>query len=153
MTKRRERDERLREVEAKYRTLVEQVPFATYVSDLGLPVRRRHMGPQIESLLGFPASSWLEPGFLTSRLHPEDRERVVAEIEETQTTGQEFRGEYRLLDSEGEVVWVLDETVAVRDEEYRPLFLQGFLVDITDRRRADDDATPASLSALLPAAR
>jgi len=153
VTKRRERDERLREVEAKYRTLVEQVPYATYVSDLGLPVRRRYMGPQIESLLGFPASSWLEPGFLMSRVHPEDHERVLAEIEETHATGQEFRSEYRLLDADGGVVWVLDETVAVRDQEYRPLFLQGFLVDITDRRRADENATPASLSALLPAAR
>jgi hypothetical protein len=31
-------------------------------------------------------------------------------------------------------VWVLDQTVAVRDDHYRPLVLQGFLVDITDRR-------------------
>jgi PAS domain S-box-containing protein len=38
---------------------------------------------------------------------------------------------------------VLDETVAVRDEEYRPIFLQGFLVDVTDRR-ASDDALRAS---------
>jgi PAS domain S-box-containing protein len=152
VTKRRERDERLRDVEAKYRTLVEQVPFATYVTDLGLPVRRRYMGPQIESLLGFPASSWLELGFLMSRVHAEDHDRVAAELEETHATGQEFRSEYRLLDADGEVIWVLDETVAVRDEEYRPLFLQGFLVDISDRRRADD-ATPASLSALLPAAK
>jgi two-component system sporulation sensor kinase A len=35
-------------------------------------------------------------------------------------------------------VWVLDETVAVRDDEYRPIFLQGFLVDVTDRRASDD---------------
>ncbi|MFL5928990.1 MAG: PAS domain S-box protein [Gaiellaceae bacterium] len=153
VTKRRERDERLRQVEAKYRTLVEQVPFATYVTELGLPVRRRYMGPQIESLLGFPASRWLEPGFLMSRVHAEDHDRVLAELEDTHATGQEFRSEYRLFAADGEVVWVLDETVAVRDEEYRPLFLQGFVVDITDRRRADEDATPASLSALLPAAR
>ena len=35
--------------------------------------------------------------------------------------------EYRLIAADGTRVWVLDETVAVRDEEYRPLFLQGFL--------------------------
>jgi len=34
---------------------------------------------------------------------------------------------------------VHDETAAVRDEEYRPLFLQGFLIDVTDRH-ADDAA-------------
>jgi len=30
-------------------------------------------------------------------------------------------------------VWVLDETVAIRDEEYRPIMLQGCLVDVSDR--------------------
>ena len=45
--------------------------------------------------------------------------------------------EYRLIAADGRVVWVLDETVAVRDAEYRPMVLQGFLVDVTDRH---DDA-------------
>ena len=46
--------------------------------------------------------------------------------------------EYRLIAADGRVIWVLDETAAVRDEEYRPLFLQGFLVDITDRHAVSE---------------
>jgi PAS domain S-box-containing protein len=63
---------------------------------------------------------------------------VLAEVEKTHTSGQDFRCEYRLIAADGRTVWVLDETVAVRDEEYRPIFLQGFLVDVTDRRASDD---------------
>ncbi|NUR77150.1 MAG: PAS domain S-box protein [Thermoleophilia bacterium] len=148
VTKRREREERLREAEAKYRTLVEQIPLATYINDTGMPVRTRYMSPQIERMLGFPVSDWLRPDFFLSRLHPEDRERVLAAIRETHENGQDFRCEYRLIDVDGNPVWVLDETVAVRDEEYRPLFLQGFMVDVTERRARVEDERHELVSVL-----
>jgi PAS domain S-box-containing protein len=138
VTKRREREERLKEAEAKYRTLVEQIPLATYINDTGMPVHTKYMSPQIETMLGYPVSDWLQPNFFVTRLHPDDHERVLAEVERTHTAGQDFRCEYRLIAADGRTVWVLDETVAVRDEEYHPIFLQGFLVDVTDRRASDD---------------
>ena len=134
VTRRREHEERLREAEAKYRTLVEQIPLATYINALDLPIRTRYMSPQIEAMLGYPVAAWLEPDFFPTIVHPDDRERVLAEVRRTHTAGDTFHAEYRLLRPDGRVVWVLDETVAVRDEQYRPLFLQGFLVDITDRK-------------------
>jgi PAS domain S-box-containing protein len=133
VTKRREREERLRETEARYRTLVEQLPLATYINSTGMPVQTTYMSPQVEAMLGFPVSDWLEPGFYLTRVHPEDRDRVFAEVERTHLTGEEFRMEYRLIAADGRDVWVLDETISVRDEEYRPIVLQGFLVDITER--------------------
>src|SRR3954454_16004343 len=140
VSKRHQRDVRMREAEAKYRTLVEQLPIATYVNDAGMPLRTRYMSPQIEAMLGFPVSDWLraESGFYASRLHPEDRERVLAEVVRTHELGEDFRMEYRLISADGTVIWVRDQTVAVRDEEYRPLFLQGYLSDITDRRASEE---------------
>ena len=138
VTKRREREERLNEAEAKYRTLVEQIPLTTYINDTGMPVRTKYMSPQIETMLGYPVSDWLDSDFFLKCLHPDDHERVLAEVERTHNAGEDFRCEYRLIAADGRTVWVLDETVAVRDEEYRPIFLQGFLVDVTDRRASDD---------------
>jgi PAS domain S-box-containing protein len=147
VTKRKDREERLREAEAKYRTLVEQIPLATYINDTGLPVRTRYMSPQIEEMLGYPVSSWLEPDFFWQCVHPVDRDRIALEVERTHTIGERFRAEYRLVAADGRVVWVLDETVAVRDEEYRPLFLQGFLLDLTERRPAERQLTAVAASA------
>ncbi len=141
VTKRRDRDERLRAAEAKYRTLVEQIPLATYINTIEIPLTTQYVSPRIESMLGYPVSAWLEPGFFAKCLHPEDHDRVIAEVERTHATGENFRMEYRLSAADGRTVWVHDETVAVRDEEYHPLFLQGFLFDVSDRHE-DDEAPP-----------
>jgi PAS domain S-box-containing protein len=133
VTKRRQHEDRLRQAEAKYRTLVEQLPLATYISSIGLPVTTTYMSPQIEGILGYPVARWLEPDFFLSVHHPDDRERVVAEVCRTHSTGDDFRMEYRMIAANGSTVWVLDETVTVRDAEYRPIMLQGFVVDVTDR--------------------
>jgi PAS domain S-box-containing protein len=133
VTKRREHDERMKEAEAKYRTLVEQIPLATYINSIGMPVQTTYMSPQVEAMLGFPVSDWLQPDFYLERLHPDDHDRVLASVQRAHLNGEPFRMEYRLIAADGRVVWVLDETIAVRDEEYRPIMLQGFLIDITER--------------------
>ena len=148
VTKRRDREERLREAEAKYRTLVEQIPLATYINSVGLPVQTTYMSPQIEAMFGFPVSDWLSPDFLATRVHPDDRERVFAEVERTHRTGEDFRLEYRLIASDGRIVWVLDETTVVRDTDYQPMVLQGFLVDIT----AGIEGAAEPLAAMRPPA-
>ena len=147
VTKRHQHEERLRQAEAKYRTLVEQLPLATYVNSVGLPLQTTYMSPQIERMLGYPVSKWLEPEFFISVLHEDDRERVSAEVSRTHETGETFRMEYRLMAADGRIVWVLDETVAVRDAEYHPIMLQGCLVDVTDRHDAVRSAPHHSAAA------
>ena len=51
VTKRRQDEERLRAAEAKYRTLVEQRPLATYINETGMPIKTQYMSPQIEAML------------------------------------------------------------------------------------------------------
>jgi PAS domain S-box-containing protein len=134
----REREQRLSDAEGRYRTLVEQLPLATYVNEIGMPVRTTYMSPQIETMLGYPVEDWLRPDWFGSLLHPADRDRVLAALERTHVEGQPFKEEYRLRALDGRWIWVLDETTAVRDHEYRPIVLQGFLIDVTARRENDE---------------
>ena len=103
VTKRREREERMREAEAKYRTLVEQIPLATYINDTGMPVRTKYMSPQIETMLGFPVSDWLAAAdFFLTCLHPDDRDARARRGRDARTTlGEDFRCEYRLIAADG----------------------------------------------------
>jgi two-component system, cell cycle sensor histidine kinase and response regulator CckA len=128
----------LQEAEARYRSLVEHLPLATYMDALdGTTI---YIGPQIEEILGYPREIWLErPDFFVELLHPEDRDGVLAEITRSREAGEPFRAEYRMIASWGRPVWVLDVTVDVRDEEGRRFVRQGFFVDVTERRHAHDE--------------
>lgn len=86
-----------------------------------------------------------EPGELlsgrihfSSLVHPDDLERVTAEVNEFCRRGEDrFQQEYRIVTKEGEVVWVEDRTVLERDAGGRITHFQGILIDITDRKRTE----------------
>jgi diguanylate cyclase (GGDEF)-like protein/PAS domain S-box-containing protein len=142
----RERDlEALEEAERRYRSLVERLPAVPYVDALGEDAgaaagRTLYMGPQMELLSGMPAEAWAPGAEGWGRaIHPDDRTRVLREKDRTAAAGQPFRGEYRLVGPDERVVWVRDETTVIRDAEGRPTLRQGVLIDITERRRADEE--------------
>jgi PAS domain S-box-containing protein len=142
---RRERsEEALREGEAKYRTLVEQIPAVTYIkeADVGEPDWNIvYVSPQIEALLGYSPEEYTSGQNIWEQLlHPDDRERVLAEDARTEKTGESFRVQYRMLTRDGEVAWIRDEAILVCDEEGNPLFWQGVMYDITDQKRAEEEA-------------
>lgn len=125
------------EAEAKYRSLLELVPAITYVEDL---VTRRtfSISPQVEAILGYTPEEWLgDASRWEDRLHPEDRERVVAacaQANEDQTT---WRDEYRVIAKDGRTVWILDQAELVLGSNGRPLCWQGVMVDVTVQRQQD----------------
>jgi len=102
-------------------------------------------------MLGYTPEEYAS-GLWVDILHPEDRERILAEDARTDETGEPFKVEYRACAKDGRVVWVRDEAVLVHDEEGRPLFWQGFMLDITGRRRAEE-ALRRSESSLAEAQR
>ena len=137
ITEPRRAEESLREAEAKYRILVEQLPAITYIAALNASGSALYVSPQIRQL-GFSPADWLaDPEFFLNHLHPEDRERVRAELRRTGETGEPFQSEYRLQTRAGEYRWFRDEAIVVRNEAGEALHLQGIMLDITERRRAD----------------
>ena len=94
----------------------------------------------MEELLGYSAKEWeSDPGLLARIVHPDDVAAVIAEGARVRRTGEPFRGEYRYVHRDGHVVWVQDETYLIRDESGTPFGVQGYLLDITDRKRAEDE--------------
>src|SRR5579884_3472359 len=130
---------KLRLAEARYRTLVEQMPAITFMAALTEGINELYVSPQIEALLGFSQKEWLEnPILWYTQLHPDDRERWHIEFARTCATGEHFRSEYRFLARDGRVVWIHGEAQVVRDAAGQPLFLQGIAFDITEKKRAEE---------------
>ena len=133
-------NKRLREAEQKYRTLVEQIPVVTYIDRADGSDTPLYTSPQIEGLLGYALEEGSGVRLWRERLHPEDRERVLAADERFERADEErFGAEYRLLARDGSVVWVLEDAVLVRDAEGAPLYWQGILYDITERKEAEGE--------------
>ena len=139
VTKRKRAEAKLKEAEERYRTLVEQLPAVVYINPLGEAGPSTYVSPRVEELLGYSVEEGKEnPELWDSLLHPEDRERVTAEEACTNETGEPFRMEYRMIARDGRVVWVRDEAILVRDEGGEPRFWQGVILDITERKEAEE---------------
>ena len=129
---------KLRNAEAKYQTLVEQLPLVTYIDALTATASGLFASPQIQSLLGYSPEQWIEdPEMFVKLLHPDDRERVLTLVDHCNRTAEPFRSEYRLIRRDGRTVWVQDESLVVLDRDGRPLFTQGYLLDVTERKEAE----------------
>ena len=129
----------LRKAEARYRTLVEQIPAVTFVAALNGGINDLYVSPQIEALLGFSQKEWLEdPVLWFKRLHPDNRDRWHIEFAQTCSTGKPFRSIYRFLARDGHVVWVHGEANVFRGEDGQALMLQGVAFDITAMKEAEE---------------
>jgi PAS domain S-box-containing protein len=99
-----------------------------------------YASPQVEPMLGYPAEEWMtNPELLATIVHPDDRERVLSEASHLRSTGEPLRDEYRYVRPDGSIVWVQDETYVVRDDAGEPQCVQGYLLDITERKLAEEE--------------
>ncbi|MEX2274352.1 MAG: PAS domain-containing protein [Actinomycetota bacterium] len=136
ITDRKLMESTLRRTEAQFRALVERLPGCAYIEDLhtGRPV---YVSPQIEQITGYPAEEFMhnEERWAES-VHPDDRIRYLEAGEKADATGEPFLLEYRVVRPGGETVWIRDECHRI-EEEGVPLFWQGLLIDVTERRNAE----------------
>ncbi|MGZ8629843.1 MAG: PAS domain-containing protein [Actinomycetota bacterium] len=134
VTDRKGTETRLREAEERYRSLVEQLPAVIYVDALDEQVTARYVSPQYERLTGFtPEERLADPGLWMRILHPDDRDRVVAESNRTNETGEAYDVEHRIVRKDGRIVWVQDHAFLVETPGGERVW-QGVLTDITDRK-------------------
>ena len=137
ITDRKQAEEALGEAQSRYQRLVEQLPLATYVERLDAQ-SATYMSPQITDLVGYTAEEWTaDPNFFGNLLHPDDREPVLAAFTAMQVGGAPFDGEYRLTARDGRTVWVHDAAVLVRGEAGTPVYVQGYMIDVTGRHDAE----------------
>lgn len=127
-----------------FETIVENVPGMVVYLDrfeaddptCSHPV---YISPQVERLLGYGLSEWLDEGELWLHvLHPDDRERMTAADVHARATLTPLAEEYRMIARDGSVVWVSEKASVVEDEATGARYWQGVMVDITDRKRAEE---------------
>lgn len=126
-------------VEARYRTLVEQIPAVVFMAYLDRGIGEAYVSPQIEALLGFTQEEWLnDPVRWYQQIHPDDKERWSLEAAQMFLSGEPLRSVYRVMARDGNVIWFHCEAKMVRGADGRPWFIHGVAFDITELKRAEE---------------
>ncbi|MBF0266966.1 MAG: PAS domain S-box protein [Alphaproteobacteria bacterium] len=108
---------------------------------------RAEMGWPVEYVSPNVSQFGCQPGALLSGdlpfmnlIHPDDLGRVASEVSRFAAQGQDmFEQRYRLVrPSDGEERWVDDRTLVERDAQGRVVSYLGYLIDVTERERAEE---------------
>jgi PAS domain S-box-containing protein len=145
ITSQKEAESKAAAAEDRYRTLTERGPVVAYSfelvytdggSDPSLHVS--YVSPQAADLVRYPVEHWLhDAAAWLGMVHPDDRERVTAITNRNWRTGEPWMSRYRMIRSDGTVIWLLDAgRLLERDDFGRPRAFQGILLDITNDEEA-----------------
>ena len=123
--------------EERYRLLVETLPVLVYQETLGEDGRAIYMSPRAAELYGLPLEE-VQPRRVRELLHPDDRDRVLAEIARANDALEPLTLEYRIVRPDGSVIWVEDSSVVIDGADGEPPCAQGYVLDISERKRLEE---------------
>jgi PAS domain S-box-containing protein len=122
-----------------YRMLVEGAPAILYIDRPDEPSTNLYTSPQVVDVLGFTVQEWMsDPALWQTQVHEDDRQRILDAHRLSNERGERFLEEYRFITRDGREVWLRDEAVPVRDAGGKVLLWRGVMLDITERKHAED---------------
>ncbi len=132
----------LHHVQSTYGALVEQIPAIVYQDKTDESWSTVYVSPQITTLLGVLPEEWTgESKLWLEMLHPDDRERAIEEVDRGIESGEPYTVEYRMVARDGRVKWFQDTALMLRDADGNPAYTHGVMLDITERREAEERLT------------
>jgi PAS domain S-box-containing protein len=137
-------EQELRRAEQRQSAIIQSLPMVLYLDPYGASPRRpTYVSGDFEAITGFRLEDVEENSTLwRDRLHPDDRDRVIAAMETRRETGRSAI-EYRWMCADGTYKHFLDQAVLLRDSDGNPVEFAGTLTDITDQRSLESQLIQA----------
>ena len=124
--------------EARYRSLVDQLPAVVFMVSLDRGSGDAYVSPQIEAALGFSQEEWLsDPIRWYQHIHPDDKQRWSTDAAEMFLSGEPLKSIYRVLARDSRVVWFQCEAKFMRGHDGRPYAIHGVGFDITSLKEGE----------------
>jgi PAS domain S-box-containing protein len=135
ITERKRAEEALRDSKDQFQRLVETTNAIAWEADIDT-WSFTYVSPQVTRLLGYETAECYEKDFWVRHLHPDDRQFAIDFCNESAKHLSEYQFEYRMIAATGQSVWLRDLVSVVRGTDGRKA-LRGYLIDITDRKKAE----------------
>lgn len=137
----KEATEKIQAAELQYRTLVEQIPGVVYRLPVTTGSKLAYTSPQIKQLLNLSQQDWNNSNSKNwlEYIHPEDKQRVLKELENWKKGWGSFFTEYRMITEDERVIWVQDQANVVLAGDNKTFLLQGLIFDITERKALEKE--------------
>jgi PAS domain S-box-containing protein len=131
-------EEALRESEAKFRQIAENIEEAFWLTVPGDLQQLGYVSPAFERLWGSPANTFVEErSAWADSVHQEDRERVVLAYRHFTQDISPYDVEYRIVRPDGSLRWVWDRGFPIKDEDGKMYRVAGVAQDVTQRKASE----------------
>ena len=120
--------------------IIDKSPVVLFRREAGDNPRLVYVSDNIRQM-GYTAQEFFEEKIhFKDIVHPDDFERIGEEISQyAEADVEEYTQFYRIMTKDGRVRWVEDQTSVVRDDQGKKIFNQGLIVDITQRKLAEEE--------------
>jgi PAS domain S-box-containing protein len=142
-------EERLREANHRFEMMAANVPGIIYqrVRTPDGQYRYSFMSSGVKEVLGLdPEAVIADPASFASRIHPDDRARIAAVMEDSERTLSPAIADSRMIRTDGETIWCSAALRPTRQDD-GSIVWDGFLGDISDRKRFEDALQAARTAA------
>ncbi|GHF88086.1 MHYT domain-containing protein [Thalassotalea marina] len=129
-------EQALRDNEEKFRSLITNIPGIAYRCKESIDWPMIYISDAVESITGYPAKDFLLPNpkrSFADLIHPDDQQRVIDGV----TLDGPFKIEYRLIRHDGEIRWMMEQGIHIKAHGQKDAWLDGFIMDITERREME----------------
>ncbi|MEE9253318.1 MAG: PAS domain S-box protein, partial [Pseudomonadales bacterium] len=140
ITERKRAEEVLLKSEKRFRTLASNIPGVSYRCSGDKHRTMEFISDAVEPLTGYPASDFIQRRVrpYASIIHPDDVKFMENAVRDTVDRREPFTVEYRIVRVDGEMRWVYEKGQSVFDDRGEVLWVDGVIVDITERKQAED---------------
>ena len=137
-------EQELRRAEQRQAVIIESLPMVLYLEPHDRSPRwPDYVSGDLEAVTGFTHEAIAnQPQIWAERLHPDDRNRVLASLEARRKTGR-LSVEYRWQCADGSYKHLLDQAVLLKDADGRPVEFAGTLTDISEQRSLENQLIQA----------